>query len=386
MMHTLRNLTLIGLTLLSNACSLLEPALDKHTRVEPGFSYAYGDFAVNGKNKRNTIALILEDVDKHPTYLGFYGDGHPTTYAVKLKPGAYTFGEVAYLFGEKEHNRTRLNTAAPRVTLNLEANKAYYLGDYQGQVKDKEELIEHSFYWKLTGFEDRYETTTARFRQQYTQFADIETVNLINTFTEKVDNKMRDDVITLYALIKKNEYEKTYTLAQTLAEKSNPVAMQVLANMYEHGVHVEQSTAEAAYWYRRAANHELPTAMTYLGILLLKNAADGNPDPKRKAISRTYGGTGEGIKWLERAGVRSEKNAMAFLCLSGADLDASVYFRILGLAWCNIVPEFLSPDEITQKESIKAAQARIKNSLRPEELVSAKDLQRQYRAEITTRK
>lgn len=56
----------------------------------------------------------------------------------------------------------------------------------------------------------------------------------------------------------------------TLARRGNSRAQSLLGLMYEYGNGVPQSDAEAAYWYRRAADQSHPTAQYLLGLMYEK--------------------------------------------------------------------------------------------------------------------
>jgi hypothetical protein len=62
---------------------------------------------------------------------------------------------------------------------------------------------------------------------------------------------------------------KKFTTAMSewmpLAEAGDPVAQNSVGALYDHGLGVEESDAEAALWYQRAAEQGLPLAMRNLG-------------------------------------------------------------------------------------------------------------------------
>lgn len=352
------------LVALLNACAVMERALPVQAQVNPGYSYVYGDFRLEkGYNVNTIIAIVMDDPKGLPAYLGFYGDNMPTTYAVKLEPGTYTFGQVAFITSMTEHFRKPLSADLGAISLKLEPNKAYYLGDYVGEVSVTFTYPTTNYYWKLNRFDDRFDATTERFLSRYPHFASIETVNIAGTFSEKVVSALRGAVDELDALVKEGNYEQAYIKARRMAESGNIPAIMTLGYLYEKGLFVEKSLYEAKRWYRQVAEKNIPFGMMALGRVLLVigygEAEDGDGELDLDVVD-------EGVSWITQAGLRSNPEALHFLCRAADGESSSVLARIRSAAWCHVASDVLPPVYASSRDEALDAYNRITASLNAE--------------------
>lgn len=382
MTNPLRMLILLFISAQLSACAMVQNALPTDAAIEPGFSYVYGDFRLAGNSGPTTIALALDHPTDFTTYLGLFDDATPSTYAVKIPPGQYSFGQVVYIDGAQLYKRQPLNKNVKEITLTFKANKAYYLGDYSGEVSRVYTYRERTIHWQLTDFRNRYKGTTAALKKRYPQFANIETVNIVAQFETQIIASMHDDAVRLEQFMDEKNYLQAYTLAKKMAEKNDVFALNLLGYLHEHGLHVEQSYLQAANFYKQAADRHYTPAMLYLGRSIIKSQISKNNTAEKEKVKTTYGGITRGLKWIDRAGVRANTDAMLFLCNMGTLETTPIKIRQVGAAWCNIANDYLPQSKPAQHQEVMENHKRILSTFTAEDITGTRALEEQIRSEI----
>ena len=128
-----------------------------------------------------------------------------------------------------------------------------------------------------------------------------------------------------YGAYQRGYYLTAYREATARLDK-NPAdvaAMTLIAELFNQGLGVRQNSAEAARWYRLAADRGEPRAMATLGLMAL----DGRGMARDVEAGRS---------WLERAAAQREPTAAYNLALallqSGSDDDIAQAARLLVIA------------------------------------------------------
>ncbi len=98
-------------------------------------------------------------------------------------------------------------------------------------------------------------------------------------------------------------YQDALRLCRPLAEQGDPVAQNALAGLYYSGDGVPQDDAEAARWYRRAAEQGHAEAQYALGLLIY-HIGRGAPQDNTQALL-----------WIYLAASQGEDNAQRTLGL-----------------------------------------------------------------------
>lgn len=167
------------------------PVIETESEINPSAAYIYGNFSVH--NEIDTIStlnlvqspkivyLIESTKDQEP-------NGHiilskeNTIKAIPLKPGKYAFGHILYTAkGQIKSNKSILKDNI-RVIENLEANKAYYIGDYTGNTKTERTGGGTIYSWNLSKPNNNFTSTTREFSDKFIKFKNIHKID----FTKKL--------------------------------------------------------------------------------------------------------------------------------------------------------------------------------------------------------
>ena len=175
----------VMLMFLISSCTIIQEIDTIGTSDSPDTmkSYLYGRFFQSALYVFR-LGIIIQDVTTkkeyripfdHDRFLFFKAKEVLT---VVLQPGTYriksfyamkgdAFGPLIYEDSFKDQKFDR--------TIEIQSGKAYYIGDYEG----KSYMVYYQrVEWFLSNVKDNYDTTTAKFREQYKKFDNIETVNI----------------------------------------------------------------------------------------------------------------------------------------------------------------------------------------------------------------
>lgn len=131
--------------------------IELETRVATGLTDA------NGKEDANyNIELVKND------YI----------YAIKVKPGIYNWGEMVFTKGAKIIGKKKFLKADKVFSLKAEAGKAYYMGDYLGDVDITFTPGQYNYRWSIVDIRFDYIKTTNEFMKKYRNLADIDMIDL----------------------------------------------------------------------------------------------------------------------------------------------------------------------------------------------------------------
>src|SRR5262245_56499878 len=185
------------------ACKVLDTPIARDAPIHPGSAYVYGTFAYEtDAYATGNIALWLKGIELskgNNCYVPLSTDGYssvPRVSAYRMEPGVYEFGDVAFLTGTVFSGIGRLPYGA---RLELQRNKAYYLGDYAGELRsfylsqrDRERYSKalarstnqlsretSRFYWMITSMEDNFDGATLAVQKDVPGFREIDKVNLV---------------------------------------------------------------------------------------------------------------------------------------------------------------------------------------------------------------
>lgn len=382
MIQPLKLLSVIIIIILTAACSMAEKPLPQSSQQDSRSSYVYGKFHLNADVAPLKIAVIVEDAKGDSYYLSLKETPLTDVYAIKLTPGSYTFGEFAYLRGAELISRKPLALHKGLITFDLKPNTAYYLGDYTGETTIVNDSLFSHHAWLLSHFADQYTKTTAIFKQRYPHFAQIPTVNLAQNL--KFDKNLTPTANTdrLMALIKAENFEQAEALGKKLYDEHNPVAINLLGNMYALKKYPKHSILQAANAYFYAAKLSLPEAMSNLGFLIIENDSVNTVSPEKDKLKNQYGGKAEGIHWLEKAATHFEPSAIDYLCFAITEPAKQVYIHAMRAAWCHIGADVFPKDKKQLRARFQDKYETIMSTLTPKQMKYENTLENRYRMEM----
>ena len=99
------------------------------------------------------------------------------------------------------------------------------------------------------------------------------------------------------ALVKAQQYDDAFPKVALLAKYGDPKAQNLLGWLYENGFGTARDVAEAARWYRKAADQGLPLAQNNLGILYREG----------RGVSKDLT---EAARWFDRAATAGHTEAI----------------------------------------------------------------------------
>jgi hypothetical protein len=147
-------------------------------------SYLYGRFYQTELEEAN-VGIILQNTGTKEEYRipfkcdTFYVIKAQQVYAMTLVPGSYRiksfYGLRGNAFGPIIQEREPNGGLAGK-TLQLNAGKAYYIGDYEGK---SESVFYRQIRWQAGFVKDNFNEITQKFRELYKKFDQIETINAL---------------------------------------------------------------------------------------------------------------------------------------------------------------------------------------------------------------
>ena len=143
-------------------------------------------------------------------------------------------------------------------------------------------------------------------------------------------------------------------------------AQSLLGLMYYHGRGVKQDDAEAAKWFRLAADQDEPRAQFNLGVM----HAEGQGVPQDYV---------QAIKWYRLAAEQGEARAMFNLGVSYAEGQGTDQNYILAYMWFNLAaPRFL-PSEADRRRVALHNRDLTASRMSREQIAEAQRLSREWR-------
>ena len=366
-------------------CVSTEMAVDRSTAVKDEKAYVYGKFELQGDDDIN-IALKLTYQGKSDEHKNKYIElkKNNTVYAVELTPGVYELGKIVFL---DTSNRVKFerNLSARKsvVPLTIESGKAYYLGDYKGEVIH---VRGRYLKWQLKGLDDNFEETTTAFESDYFHFSSVPKVNLLKGFREGIYSDITEAMERFEKLVKDENYQEALPLVRRYAqEKGLPYAQVRLGNMYEQGLGVEQSLNVAGHWYLKAANRDDPNGMRALGVLLLHEAPsyDSDPDfPRWKMLGLKK----DGLLWLRKAALKGDVPAMVINCGFANVKPTTLKIIAESISWCELALERVSDKHAQLRGNLERNYNSVRDTISPEARSLARTYKSAFQEQLETNK
>ena len=162
--------------------------------------------------------------------------------------------------------------------------------------------------------------------------------------------------------MEKGDYQTALAELRPLATKGDSNAQFLLGMLYDSGHGVAQDQAEAASWYRKAAEQEHVMAQVYLGVLLysgqgvkqdyvaaarwFQSAAGNGNDMAQFYLGSMYErGTGveqsssEAIRWLSKSAAQRNTRAMGLLVAALLSRHRGDQDLVDAYAWSHLAAE-----------------------------------------------
>ncbi len=165
-------------------------------------------------------------------------------------------------------------------------------------------------------------------------------VDLTEVMGEHMAGYTKDDTDYVKAgkLLAKNKPKDAVAPLKQSAEYKNSDAMEVLGTMYKYGIGVEQDYFEAASWFRKAAEKELPYSMLNMGKLYEK----GNGVTQDDTIAR---------EWYKKSALAGNEEARTILTEkmvrdplapeTAIEMIGNMRYAKDGLPWGEAVSKFI---------------------------------------------
>jgi len=189
-MRLLKVLGSIVLVVNFTACvSLATEPVSPRADVAADSAYVYGRFklkvtkdtlSVLNARAAGDIFIFLPKAENKSEGYYIRLDTADDLFAISVKPGAYEWGSVVFARANGGiHARKPLTNNGSPVQLEFLPRKAYYIGDYAGEVGVTFSPGMFQYTWRLADFSANYEATTRDFKQKYAKLSQIEMVNTV---------------------------------------------------------------------------------------------------------------------------------------------------------------------------------------------------------------
>jgi S1-C subfamily serine protease len=173
-----------------------------------------------------------------------------------------------------------------------------------------------------------------------------------------------------FAAYERGDYDTAFREFMPLAVAGDPTAQLGLGVMYLEGYGVPQDHAEAARWYRRAANQGIPAAQHALGVMY----REGYGVPQDHA---------EAVRWFRLAANQAEAEAQLLLGLAYATGQGVPQDFVLAYMWINLGMAELPPG--MDRASWVESRAILARNMAPAQLARAQEMARNWRPRVVAR-
>ena len=167
------------------------------------------------------------------------------------------------------------------------------------------------------------------------------------------------------------DYAEAARWYRRAAEQGNAVAQFRLGVMYDNGYGVPQDYAEAARWYRRAAEQGNAVAQFILGVICRNG----------RGVPQDYT---EALRWYRRAAEQGHASAQFYLGLMYEDGAGVPQDLVQAHKWYNLAASRASGVDQDLREKAVRSRDRIAARLTPAQLAKAQRLAREWQPRTST--
>ncbi|MEK6743027.1 MAG: hypothetical protein AABZ15_05440 [Nitrospirota bacterium] len=167
MIKIVRNSFLFVLAVvLMTGCLRYAPAIYPDDMIEPSKGYLYGRFSdARGFNLISTqIGIVVTSVDKKRE-IGLRFEPTLDPYAIAVEPGDYHTTHIVFQGGGGNDQRKPFPYELSGRVINVEAGKAYYLGDFDGTTKSTFLVLFTASEWRMNKIANDFAGTTAKLEE-----------------------------------------------------------------------------------------------------------------------------------------------------------------------------------------------------------------------------
>ncbi len=167
-------LTIFAICLAVSGCASFSKRLAPNEALDAKSGYIYGRFILIDRNNKFGHLRMAVGLQSTKEYAIQFDREQPVS-VIRVAPGTYNISKL--IFATYDYTKTgEKPITEPKLTkpFTVEAGKAYYIGDYVGEVDVQQNGLEVTSMWDLTSIRDFYEGTTTEFRALFPLLQDLE--------------------------------------------------------------------------------------------------------------------------------------------------------------------------------------------------------------------
>ncbi|MBN8444175.1 MAG: hypothetical protein J0M22_01725 [Gammaproteobacteria bacterium] len=167
-------LTIFAICLAVSGCASFSKRLATNEVLDAKSGYIYGRFSLVDRSSGMGHLRMAVGLQSTKEYSIQFDKEQPVS-VIRVAPGTYNISKL--IFATYDYIPTGEEPITePKLTkpFTVEAGKAYYIGDYVGEVDIQQNGFEVTKLWNLNSIRDFYEGTTTEFRALFPLLQDLE--------------------------------------------------------------------------------------------------------------------------------------------------------------------------------------------------------------------
>lgn len=187
-------------SVLLQSCIMPLSKVDYKKKPNPKMAYIYGKFVLNSTGRTN-LSIILapydgdtRDEEASESYIGFNAVQSDNVDMIAIQPGKYNINGLVNMqkdmTGYNPRGRSKLFRVDAPLFIEVEANQAYYIGDYYGYSSVSCSYPRCSYRWKLEAIKSTMKESTKKLKEQYQHFQGVQTHSLMNSIAAQLKQKL----------------------------------------------------------------------------------------------------------------------------------------------------------------------------------------------------